>query len=65
MGAPSKLKRGDIMLNPDTHTEMYIGGNQTVGAHWDYDWKVGDGSGNEVSIVTIATNWQKYLRYTG
>ena len=64
-GDPSKLKRGDIMLNPETHVEMYIGGNQTVGAHSDYDGRTGDGSGNEVSVVTMATNWQRYLRYTG
>ena len=53
------------MLNPQTHVEMYIGGNQTVGAHSDYDGRTGDGSGNEVSVVTMATNWQRYLRYTG
>ena len=64
-GDVSKLRRGDIMLNPSSHTEMYIGGGKTVGAHMDYDGAPGDSSGNEVSVVEIASGWQRYLRYEG
>lgn len=64
-GDPATLKRGDIMLNPQTHTEMYIGDGKTVGAHSNYDGRTGDSSGREVSVVTMSKNWQRFLRYEG
>ncbi len=46
----SKLKRGDILVNPSYHIEIYDGDKQDVGAHYDYDGKSGDSSGEEVNI---------------
>lgn len=59
-----ELQRGDILLK-DGHTEMYIGGGQTVGAHSDYDGRPGDSSGKEVSVVSIASGWKWYFRFEG
>lgn len=35
----NQLKRGDILLNQSTHTEIYIGNNQMVGAHHGTIWQ--------------------------
>lgn len=35
------LQRGDILLDIGTHTELYIGDGNTVGAHWDWDGEAG------------------------
>lgn len=35
----NQLKRGDILLNQSTHTEIYIGNNQMVGAHHGTVWQ--------------------------
>lgn len=48
------LVRGDILLDPITHTEMYIGDGRTVGAHGSETGgkygKAGDQTGNEISV---------------
>lgn len=64
------LKRGDILLRDpwgsDGHTEMYIGGNQLVGAHSAEGGGVygqpGDQTGNEISIGPLWGNWDYVLR---
>lgn len=64
------LKRGDILLNTKSHTEIYIGNNMQVGAHEgtidDYDLNdPGDSTGYEVCPVTYrnSSNWEGILRY--
>lgn len=68
------LKPGDIMLIEGKHTELYIGNNQRCGAHWDYDKKYGDSSGDEINVQKfvsyIKSNgskiyYQGVLRYKG
>lgn len=53
-GNLSDLEKGDILLNVEHHTEMYIGGGQFVGAHiaetGDTDGEPGDQTGNEISV---------------
>ena len=65
------LKRGDILLrNPWSseygHTEMYIGGNQCVGAHSSENGTAygvpGDQTGNEISIGPLWGSWDYVLR---
>lgn len=62
----SSLKRGDIMWK-DGHTEMYIGGAQTVGAHSAENGgiygKGGDQTGRELSVVDISGGWTHFFRY--
>ncbi len=64
------LKRGDILLNTRSHTEIYIGDNMQVGAHEgtidDFDLKdPGDSTGKEICPVkyTNYSNWEGILRY--
>ena len=47
----SDLIRGDVLLNVDQHTELYIGDGKTIGAHTNRDGKPGDSSGTEVYIT--------------
>ena len=64
------LKRGDILLNTRSHTEIYIGDNMQVGAHdgtydiFDYN-DPGDSTGKEICPVkyTNYSNWEGILRY--
>ena len=66
IGSTANLKRGDILLNEAAHTEIYLGNNQNVGAHWDYDGKRGDSSGKEISVGNYwFDNWNGVLRYNG
>ena len=53
----SKLQRGDILINPNSHVEIYAGNGMNVGAHDDYNGKTGDGNGHEISI---SKNWHFY-----
>ncbi len=52
-----KLKRGDILINPGAHVEIFLGEKDksknwlNVAAHDDRDGKTGDRSGTEVSIA--------------
>ena len=64
------LQRGDILLKSG-HVELYIGNNQCVGAHDNYDGKSGDSSGREIQVRTRGTgcyackDYTTVLRYTG
>lgn len=60
------LKRGDILLNTQTHTEIYLGDGMNIGAHWDWDGRPGDSSGTEINIAPYwDSNWEGVLRYIG
>ncbi len=54
------LIEGDILVSNVSgleHTETYIGNGMTVGAHaGNQDGKVGDSSGNEISIIPNSTH---------
>ena len=64
------LQRGDILLKSG-HVELYIGNNQCVGAHSNYDGKSGDSSGREIQVRTRGTgcyackDYTTVLRYSG
>ena len=58
-----KLKRGDILINPSAHVEIYYGDGMTVGAHDNYDGKKGDGNGREIRVDEIYAHfWTHVLR---
>lgn len=64
------LEAGDILLNPVTHTEMYIGNGATIGAHSSETGgktgKTGDQTGNEISIQPYRNkNYTEVWRYSG
>lgn len=64
------LLRGDILLNPATHTEIFIGNNQAVGAHCSETGgkygKAGDQTGNEISVQAYRNkNYSEVWRYGG
>lgn len=64
------LVRGDILLNPVTHTEIYIGDGRTVGAHGSETGgkygKAGDQTGNEISVQPYRNkNYKEVWRYGG
>ena len=83
--AKSKLQKGDILIydhggGASGHTELYIGNNQTVGAHMNihangYSDGYCDGtandqrdlSGQEISVATLSdySGWEYIIRYTG
>ena len=70
LGSSAGLIRGDILLNPATHTEIYIGDNRAVGAHCSETGgkygKTGDQTGNEISIQTYRNkNYTEVWRYGG
>lgn len=53
----SKLKRGDILINPSRHTEIFLAEKDSKGrwlnvaAHNDRDGKTGDSKGTEISVA--------------
>lgn len=61
----SELQPGDILLR-STHTEIYVGDGQTVGAHVaETGGKCGTGgdqTGHEIDIGPNRGNWQTYYR---
>ena len=58
-----KPLRGDILINPHAHVEIYYGDGLTVGAHDNYDGKKGDGSGREIRVDEIYAHfWTHVLR---
>ncbi len=65
----SQLQRGDILVNPNTHIEIYDGNGYDVGAHQEYDGKTGglgslnghDGK-NEISISKTYSFYTSVLR---
>ena len=64
------LLKGDILLNPVTHTEIYAGNGQAVGAHCSETGgkygKTGDQTGNEISVQTYRNkNYKEVWRYGG
>lgn len=68
-----KLKRGDIVVDPATHTTtIYSVSNsgqiQQISAHQDYDGASGDSKGNEINISNFSEgthNYTKIYRYEG
>ncbi|WP_311538419.1 SH3 domain-containing protein [uncultured Anaerococcus sp.] len=65
------LKRGDILLNPRRHTEIYIGNGKMVGAKIDevggiIGRRKGDQTGREICVSCYKNYpWTCVLRYTG
>lgn len=62
----SELKRGDILVSPGHHTEVYVGDGKTIGAHISenggiYAGQQGDQTGGEVSIANLK-NYDYYYR---
>lgn len=55
------LVRGDVLLNVEHHTEMYVGDGLMVGAHVAETGGVygqpGDQTGNEISVVAAYVYW--------
>lgn len=64
VGMPETLKRGDILLNPSMHVEVYVGDGKNVGAHCDYDGVPGDSSGKEVNVDATLDFYTEVWRYT-
>ncbi len=68
---PATLQRGDILLDCDRHTELYIGNGMTAAAHSDRGHpETGDQTGTEVSVAPYyngvsGISWDGVLRYTG
>ncbi|MBP0971444.1 MAG: hypothetical protein IKX57_04270 [Oscillospiraceae bacterium] len=66
IGSAANLRCGDILLDIDRHTEIYLGNNQMVGAHNDTDGRPGDSRGDEISVVSYSYGrWDGVLRYNG
>jgi hypothetical protein len=65
VGSVDNLQRGDILLQEGSHTELYLGNNQMVGAHSDRgNPQSGDQTGTEVSVTTYSARaWDGVLRY--
>lgn len=65
----SNLQRGDILLNISSHTEIYIGENQNVGAHMNEFGGISGGRSGDQTGEEISTNgwyafpWDGILRY--
>ena len=61
----ANLQEGDILWTP-SHTEVYIGDGQTVGAHSSENGGIngrpGDQTGDEVSVAPCAQNWVYIFR---
>lgn len=59
------LKRGDILLDPAEHTEIYTGQGKSVGAHSDRGHpEAGDQTKTEVSEGYAWTGYTEVWRYT-
>ena len=67
----SGLVKGDVLLKPGSHTEMYIGNSQLVGASQNENGGVtggqtGDQTGEEIHVHGYYNfPWQYVLRYPG
>ena len=66
----SQLERGDILwyrYGTHGHTEIYLGNNQLIGAHDNWDGRTGDSSGREICADSFynesSTPWMKFYRY--
>ena len=63
---PSTLQPGDIVLDEDAHTEIYIGDGKLLGAHDNYSGGAGDPSGEEIDVGNYYSHpWDGVLRYKG
>ena len=66
----NKLRRGDILCDPEHHVGIYIGGGKTVEARGvnnprGGDWRTGD-QGGEIDIYEAqGRDWKEVYRYTG
>ena len=61
----SELQYGDILVRYG-HTEIFVGNNQSIGAHSSHgNLQPGDQNGDEVSVVGLDHNWTNFLRYYG
>lgn len=47
------IQRGDILLKPGSHVELYLGDDICVGAHSNYDKVTGDSGGKEIAVRKI------------
>ena len=67
IGNVGNLRRGDVLLKEGSHTEIYLGNNQNVGAHSDRGYpQTGDQTGTEVSVSGYYYHpWDGVLRYNG
>ncbi len=62
----NSLQPGDILLDENSHTEMYIGNGKNIGAHSNYDGVNGDSSGREICVNNYYSHpWDGVLRYVG
>lgn len=60
------LLPGDVLLDENAHTEMYIGDGKMIGAHGDRDGQDGDSTGKEINVVPFySSGWDGFLRYEG
>lgn len=64
------LQKGDVLLDPASHTEMYIGDGKIVGAHSSETGgiygEIGDQTGKEISVTDFyGKSWQHVLRAPG
>nr|MCR5755492.1 SH3 domain-containing protein [Acetatifactor sp.] len=67
IGGTGNLQRGDILLNEQQHTEIYLGNNQNLGAHQNYGYpQLGDQTGREISVSGYYNHpWDGVLRHIG
>lgn len=68
--SPSQLLRGDILLDIDSHTAIYIGNNQIVEAAINEFGGIaggqpGDQTGNEIRVGGFWGPWDGVLRWEG
>lgn len=58
------LIKGDILLTPYKHTEIFTGNGNITGARKDYDNKIGDSNGKEIETHKYKNYpWKYVLRY--
>lgn len=61
---PDGMERGDILLDPNAHTEIFTGEGKSVGAHSDRgNPQGGDQDGTEVNEDYMWTGATEYWRY--
>lgn len=66
MSCGSGLVRGDVLLNRQCHTCIYIGDGKVVNARTDTDGRCGDSHGDEIRIQSYWNfPWDHVLRYCG
>lgn len=64
IGNVNNLQRGDILLNEQQHTEIYLGNGKNVGAHSNRGYpQSGDQTGTEISVSGYYNHpWDGVLR---